>query len=255
MKNEAKSTQSKSFIIGRNPVLMALQSETALDRILIADGIRKDQKIHDILALARRRKVRYQFVPRRKLDDLSEGAVHQGVAAFASLVRYVEPEDILALARQRGEAPFIVVLDELEDPHNLGAIIRTAAAAGVHGIIVPKAHSAPVSSTVVKVSAGTISLVHIARVANLVRSMQDLKEAGVWFYGVSQRSGKSYLDTDFRGPVALVLGNEGKGIRRLVRENCDFFVQIPMQDEVESLNVSVSAAILMYRVVADRMNA
>lgn len=249
---EDRNKSGDNFIIGRNSVLTALENGEAINRILIADGIKKDDKVRRILDLLRGKGIRFSFAPRQKLDEITEKAVHQGVVAFTSAVKYYAVEDLLDEARRRNEAPFIVVLDSLEDPHNLGAIVRTAAAAGVHGIVIPANRSVLVTPTVAKVAAGTLSLVKIVRVHNLVQAIKELKASGLWFYAVSQKAEKSYAETDFSGPVALVLGSEGKGIRRLVEENCDFFVRIPMRAGVESLNVSVSAGILIFKVFNDR---
>ena len=217
---------------------------------LLARG-EKSGAVVGILAKAREKKIPVKEVDRAKLDYLSGGAVHQGIIAFAAAKEYCSVDDIFACAENRGEAPFIIVLDELEDPHNLGAIIRTAECAGVHGVIVPKRRSAGLSFTVSKASAGAVEYMNVARVTNIAQTVEELKARGVWVFGADM-NGTDYSACDFSGPCAIVIGNEGKGISRLVREKCDVIVSLPMKGRVSSLNASVAAGILMYRAMRDR---
>ena len=238
------------MIPGRNPVSEAIRNNRPIDRILVAKG-EKNGAIVGILAKARAKKIPVKEVDRAKLDYISGGAVHQGIIAFAAVKEYCTVDDIFACAQEREEAPFIIVLDELEDPHNLGAIIRTAECAGVHGVIVPKRRSAGLSYTVGKASAGAVEHMNIARVTNIAVTIDELKARGVWVFGADM-NGTDYNQCDFSGACAIVIGNEGKGISRLVREKCDVIVSLPMKGKINSLNASVAAGILMYRAMKDR---
>ena len=241
----------ESCIEGRNPVMEALKSGTNIDKIYIIKGEAQGSVIK-IRRMAQEKRIPIVEVDRRKLDEMSNSHSHQGVIAKTSPVDYASVSDILKRAEEKGEAPFIVVLDEVEDPHNLGSVIRTANAAGVHGIIIPKHRSTGITATVAKVAAGACFYTPVARVTNLVRTIQELKEKGVWFYGADMKGEKSVFETDFSGGVGIIIGNEGKGISRLVKEECDFLVQIPMKGEIDSLNASVSAGIFMYQAAYKR---
>ena len=249
MAEQQKEVKSE-VISGRNPVSEALRGSRPIDKIMVAKG-EKSGAVVVILAKAREKKIPVKEVDRTKLDFLSGGAVHQGIIAFAAVKEYCTVEDILACAENRGEPPFIVVLDELEDPHNLGAIIRTAECAGVHGVIVPKRRSAGLSYTVGKASAGAIEYMNVARVTNIAATIDELKAKGVWVFGADM-NGTDYEKCDFSEPCAIVIGNEGKGISRLVREKCDVIVSLPMKGKINSLNASVAAGILMYQAMKGR---
>ncbi len=249
MKNENNEIKS-DIIAGRNPVSEAIRGNRPIDKILVARG-EKSGAVVGILAKARDKQIPVKEVDRTKLDYISGGTVHQGIIAFAAVKEYSTVEEILEYAQSLGEAPFLVVLDELEDPHNLGAIIRTAECAGVHGIIVPKRRSAGLSYTVGKASAGAVEYMRVARVTNIAALIDELKEKGIWVYGADM-NGTDYEKCDFSGACAIVIGNEGKGISRLVREKCDVIVSLPMKGRINSLNASVAAGILMYKAMKDR---
>ena len=240
------------IVIGRNAVLALLNSDRSVNQIFINRSSRKNDKIDQIIALAKKKRIKLAFVPRQKIDKICSDSNHQGILAYVPPTNYANIEDILRTAKQRNEPPFIILLDSIQDPHNFGAIIRTAVAAGVHGIIIPKNKSAHVTQTVTKVSAGTVENCNIVRVGNLVNTMKQLKKEGFWFFAADQNASKIYNNADYRGAIGLVMGGEGKGLHRLVKENCDFFVRIPMAVEVESLNVSVSAALLIYKAFENR---
>ena len=244
------SKQKDDIIFGRNPVSEAIRSSRAIDKILVAKGA-KNGAIVGILAKAKKKDILIKEVDQKKLDYLCGGANHQGIAAFAAVKEYAEVDDIFALAGERGESPFVVVLDEIEDPHNLGAIIRTAECTGVHGVIIPKRRSAALSFAVGKASAGAVEYVPVARVTNIANTLEDLKKRGLWVYGADM-NGTDFTDCDFSGGVALVIGNEGKGLGRLVREKCDEIVSLPMKGRINSLNASVAAGVLMYAVASKR---
>lgn len=247
---DTKDRQKDDIIAGRNPVSEAIRSSRTIDKIFVAKGGRTGA-IVGILAKAKEKKIPVKEVDSRKLDFLSGGANHQGIIAVAAVKEYSDIEDIFALAEERNEKPFIVVLDEIEDPHNLGAIIRTAECTGAHGIIIPKRRSATLSYSVGKASAGAIEYVPVARVTNIANTIDQLKDKGLWVYGADM-NGIDYSQTDFDGAVALVIGNEGKGISRLVREKCDAIVSLPMKGKINSLNASVAAGVLMYAVSSKR---
>lgn len=249
-RNNDKNEVNSDVISGRNPVSEAIKSGRAIDKIMVAKG-EQTGAIVGILAKAREKRILIKEVDRTKLDYLSGGAHHQGIVAFAAAKEYSTVEDILQYAQSRGEAPFIVVLDEVEDPHNLGAIIRSAECAGVHGVIIPQRRSAGLSYTVSKASAGAIEYIRVARVTNIAACIDKLKENGVWVYGADM-NGTDYKQCDFGGACAIVIGNEGKGISRLVREKCDVIVSLPMKGKINSLNASVAAGILMYSAMDGR---
>ena len=242
--------QNENLIIGRNAVSEALRSERAIDTLLVVKGERNGS-IGRILAECREKKIVIKEVDKKKLDFMCGQGNHQGVAAYAAAHEYAEVEDILALAEQRGEAPFIIVCDGIEDPHNLGAIIRTAETAGAHGIIIPKRRNASLTWAVGKASAGAVEYMPVARVGNLASTLDELKEKGIWVYSADM-DGKTWCETDFAGGVALVVGSEGNGVSRLIREKSDFIVSLPMKGKITSLNASVAAGILMYEVSRQR---
>lgn len=244
--NEAKS----DVISGRNPVSEAIRSNRAIDKILVARG-EKSGAVVGILAKAREKQIPVKEVDRIKLDHICGNSNHQGIIACAAVKEYSTVEDIFKYAESQNEAPFIMVLDEIEDPHNLGAIIRTAECAGVHGIVVPKRRSAGLNYTVGKASAGAIEYMRVARVTNISNLLDELKSRGVWVYGADM-NGTDYTKCDFSGACAIVIGNEGKGISRLVREKCDVIVSLPMKGKINSLNASVAAGILMYSAMKNR---
>ncbi len=245
-----RDAKNEDFIVGRNAVAEALRAGRAIDTLYVLAGERVPA-VRRLVSAARESGAVVKEVDRKKLDALSGGAVHQGVAALAAAHSYASLDDIFALAKQRGEPPFVVVCDELEDPHNLGAVLRTAEAAGAHGVVVPKRRSAPLSATVAKTSAGALEYIPVARVPNLPAALDTLKANGCWVYGADM-DGADYKQTDFSGGVALVVGAEGKGLGRLVREKCDAIVSLPMKGKINSLNASVAAGILLYEISAHR---
>lgn len=239
------------IIFGRQPVLEALKSGAPIEKILIMFGA-KGSTIDRIYALAKQRGIPVTQAAKQRFRELGEETVTQGVAAMIAAVAYVEVEDLLEIARRNNEPAFILVLDELEDPHNLGALIRTAECAGVHGVIVSKHHSATIGQTVAKTSAGASMHVPIARVSNIAQALDELKQHGVWILGTAMEGERTYYEADYSGPIAIVVGNEGRGIRRLVKEKCDFLVRIPLYGKIESLNASVAGALVMFEVVKAR---
>jgi 23S rRNA (guanosine2251-2'-O)-methyltransferase len=241
---------SEDIIIGKNPVLEALRSHRDINKILIAEGSQRGQ-MHQITELAKEANAIVQYVPKKKIDQLTDGN-HQGVLAYVAAYKYAEVDDLFKAAREKGEEPFFLILDEVEDPHNLGSIMRTADAVGAHGIIIPKRRAVGLTSTVAKASTGAIEYVPVARVTNLARTIEELKEQGVWIAGTDAKGSKDYRQQDFTLPLGLVIGSEGKGMGRLIREKCDFLVHLPMAGKVTSLNASVAAALLMYEVYRSR---
>ena len=245
--NEKQKDVNAEIIAGRNPVSEAIRSGRPIDRLLVARG-EKSGAIVGILAKAREKKIPVKEVDRVKLDHLSPGTPHQGILAFAAVREYSTVDEIFECAESRGEPPFILVLDEIEDPHNLGAIIRTAECTGVHGVIIPKRRSAGLSFAAGKASAGAVEYMRVARVTNIAVLLDELKSRGVWVYGADM-NGEDYRKIDFSGARALVIGNEGKGISRLVRDKCDVIVSLPMKGKINSLNASVAAGVLMYAAI------
>ena len=233
---------------GRNAVLELLESGRDINKILVANG-EKHGSIHKILAIAKERKIIVTEMERNKLNQIAQTPNNQGVIAIVPPYDYCEVEDILEEAKRKDEMPFILILDGIEDPHNLGSIIRTAETAGVHGIIIPKRRAASVNSTVSKVSAGAVEYMKIARVNNINETIRYLKEQDVWICGTDMDTNTIYTKQDYKMPIAIVIGSEGFGMSRLVKENCDFLVKIPMKGKITSLNASVSAGIIMYEVV------
>lgn len=238
-------------IEGRNPVLEALRAGNSIDKLLMAVGQRTGP-MREIWRLARERGIVIQEVDRKKLDEISQSRAHQGVIALVPAYEYVDVDHMLAAARTKNEPPFLVILDELQDPHNLGSILRTAEATGVHGVIIPKRRSVGVTATVAKASAGAAAYIPVARVTNLANTVERLKEHGLWIIGADMDGKTSLFEADLRGPVALIIGSEGKGISRLLKEKCDFLVRMPMRGRVSSLNASVAGALLMYEVLRQR---
>ena len=228
-----------------------MESDRDINKIFISDG-EKHGSINKIIALAKEKKVIINEVSKTKLNQMSQTENNQGVIAIVPPFNYCEIEDILDLAKDRNEKPFVLILDGIEDPHNLGSIIRTAETAGVHGIIIPKRRAANVNSTVAKVSAGAVEYMKIARVNNISDAINTLKENDIWICGTDMNTDKYYYDEDFTGGIGIVIGSEGYGMSRLVKENCDFLVKIPMKGKITSLNASVSAGIVMYEVVKQR---
>jgi 23S rRNA (guanosine2251-2'-O)-methyltransferase len=243
---------NENVIEGRNPILEAFDSKITVEKILVSKGDNQGSIIK-IMSIAKERGIPVIEVDRRKLDTVANTPQHQGVVAYITPYRYVEVADILAIAKDKGEKPFVMILDEIEDPHNLGSIIRTAELCGVHGVIIPKRRSVGVNSTVFKTSAGAVNHMAISKVTNIARVIDELKEEGVFVYGADMNGDSRSHETNFSGGVGLVIGNEGKGLSRLVREKCDGIVSIPMVGKVNSLNASVAAGILMYEVMKSRL--
>lgn len=238
-------------IFGRNPVLEALKGNRSINKLLIAKGA-AGGSLSEIKAKALSGRIPVQEVERSYLDTLAEGGSHQGVVALAAARDYVEVEDILALARTKGEDPLVLLLDEVADPHNLGAILRTADGAGAHGVIIPKRRSAGLTETVAKASAGAVEYVPVARVSNIAQTIDNLKKRGLWIVGTDARGEKVYWEQDLAGPLGIVVGSEGKGIGRLVKEKCDFLVRVPMKGKISSLNAGVAASLILYEVLRQR---
>ena len=238
-------------IEGRNAVLEAFRAGKTIDRLLVQDGC-QDGPVKSILRKAKKQDTVVQFIKKERLDQMSQTHNHQGVIAYAAAYEYASVEDILQAAAQKNEAPFIFILDGIEDPHNLGAIIRTANLAGAHGVIIPKRRAAGLTSTVAKTSAGALNYTPVAKVTNLTATMEELKEKGLWFV-CADMGGDCMYDCDLKGPIGLVIGNEGDGVSRLVREHCDITASIPMKGDIDSLNASVAAGVLAYEIVRQRM--
>jgi len=249
----AKSTSIiDNLIVGKQPVLEALKSRQPIERILILHGT-TGSHIDQAKQIARKLAVPVKETDKERFAEIAGDTLTQGIIAIIDSYRYAEIEEILAVAQQKNESPFILILDEIEDPHNLGALIRSAECAGVHGIIIPLHNAASVNSTVAKTSAGATAHLPIARVTNIVQTMEELKKAGVWIVGAEMETDKLYYQHDYRGSLAIVIGNEGRGIRRLVKEKCDFLVKIPMHGKIESLNASVAGALIMFEAAKSRM--
>lgn len=237
-------------IEGRNAVLEAFRSGKCVDKLFILDGC-QDGPVRTIAREARKTDTIINYVSKERLDQLSETHAHQGVIAQVAAYDYSTVDEILARAEEKGEAPFLIILDNVEDPHNLGAIIRTANLAGAHGVIIPKRRAVGLTSTVAKTSAGAINYTPVAKVTNIVRTIEELKEKGIWFV-CADMGGETMYDLDLTGPMGLVIGNEGEGVSRLVREACDFTASIPMKGDIDSLNASVAAGVLLYEVYRQR---
>ena len=243
--------QGDDNIYGRNPVLEALESGRAIDKIFIQDGINAPV-IGQIRNLAKSRGVTYSFTDKRRLDRMTGGENHQGVVAVGAAHAYSSVEDILDRAKENGEDPFIVICEGLTDPHNLGAVIRTADAAGCHGVIIPKNRSVQLSSTVAKVAAGAVEHIPVAKVANIAQTIEKLKKEGLWIVGTYLSATMTHYECDMTGAIGIVIGSEGDGISRIVRESCDFLVKIPIRGGAESLNASVAAGVVLYEAVRQR---
>ena len=238
-------------IEGRNAVLEAFRSGKCVDKLFILDGC-QDGPVRTIAREARKTDTIINYVSKERLDQLSETHAPQGVIAQVAAYDYSTVDEILARAEEKGEAPFLIILDNVEDPHNLGAIIRTANLAGAHGVIIPKRRAVGLTSTVAKTSAGAINYTPVAKVTNIVRTIEELKEKGIWFV-CADMGGETMYDLDLTGPMGLVIGNEGEGVSRLVREACDFTASIPMKGDIDSLNASVAAGVLAYEIVRQRL--
>ena len=249
-----KEKQYEDQVEGRNAVIELLESGRDVNKIFITEGERHGS-INKIISMAKERKIIITEISKTKMNQMAQTENNQGVIAIVPPFDYCEVEDILEEAKKRNEKPFILILDGIEDPHNLGSIIRTAETAGVHGIIIPKRRSASVNATVNKVSAGAVEHMKIARVNNINDTIKFLKENNIWIYGTDMQTDKYYYNEDFRGAVAIVIGSEGFGMNRLVKENCDFLIKIPMKGKITSLNASVSAGIVMYEAVKQRLNS
>lgn len=247
-----KNIEIKSLVIeGRNAVLEAFRSGKPIDKLFVLDGC-QDGPIRTIVREAKKHDTILQFVGKERLAQLSETGKHQGVIAYVAAYEYAEVEDMLELARNRGEDPFLILLDNIEDPHNLGAIIRTANLAGAHGVIIPKRRAVGLTATVARTSAGALNYTPVAKVTNLKKTMEELKEQGLWFV-CADMGGTSMYELNLKGPIGLVIGNEGEGVSRLTRETCDFIASIPMKGDIDSLNASVAAGVLAYEIVRQRM--
>jgi len=242
----------EEFIAGKHSVMEALRSGRTINKIWIADNAQKHLTL-PILAEAKNAKIVVQNADKRKLDQMVPDVQHQGVVAQVAAYEYVEVEDILAAAQERGEMPFILILDEIEDPHNLGSILRTADCTGVHGVIIPKRRSVGLTATVSKTSAGAVEYVPVARVTNLAQTIDQLKKDGVWVIGTDVEAQQELFDANhFNMPIAVIIGNESKGMGRLLKDKCDFLIKLPMAGQINSLNASVAAGVFMYEVVRQR---
>ena len=251
--NSGIEPENMNRIEGRNPVLEAFRAGKTVDKLFVLDGC-TDGAVLSILREAKKHDTIVNKVSKDRLDQMSQTGVHQGVIAQVSDYKYAELDDILENARKKGEEPFIILLDQIEDPHNLGAIIRTANLAGAHGVVITKHRSAPLTGVVAKASAGAINYVPVAKVPNLGAAIEELKREGLWFV-CADMDGTVMYDMDLKGPIGLVVGNEGSGVSRLVKEKCDLVASIPMKGDIDSLNVSVAAGVLSYEIVRQRLGA
>ena len=242
---------NENMIEGLNAVLEAFRSGKPVDKLFVLDGC-QDGPVRTIVREAKKHDTLVQFVDKERLTQLSQTGRHQGVIAYTAAYEYAQVEDMLALAKERGEDPFLILLDDIEDPHNLGAIIRTANLAGAHGVIIPKRRAVGLTATVAKTSAGAINYTPVAKVTNLTKTMKELKEKGLWFV-CADMGGESMYKLNLTGPIGLVIGNEGEGVSRLVKETCDFVASIPMKGDIDSLNASVATGVLAYEIVRQRL--
>lgn len=240
-------------IEGRNAVLEAFRAGKPIDKLFVLDGC-QDGPVLSITREAKKHDTIINYVAKERLDQISETGKHQGVIAFAAAYEYAQVEDILALAEKKGEPPFIFLLDNIEDPHNLGAIIRTANLAGAHGVVIPKRRAAGLTATVAKTSAGALNYTPVAKVTNLGQTIEELKKKGIWFV-CADMSGEVMYRQNLKGPIGMVIGNEGNGVSRLVKEKCDFTAAIPMKGDIDSLNASVASGVLAWEIVRQRMGA
>ena len=238
-------------IEGRNAVIEAFRAGKPIDKIFILDGC-QDGPVSTIKREAKKKDVMIKYVTKERLDQISETGKHQGVIAYAAAYEYAELEDIFDKAKQKGEDPFIIILDNIEDPHNLGAIIRTANLAGAHGVIIPKNRAVGLTATVARTSAGALNFTPVVKVTNISKTIQELKDRGLWFV-CADMGGTEMYKLNLKGPIGLVIGNEGDGVSRLVRENCDMIASIPMKGDIDSLNASVAAGVLAYEIVRQRL--
>ena len=238
-------------IEGRNAVLEAFRSGKTIDRLFVLDGC-QDGPVRTIVREAKKHDTIVNFVPKERLDSMSETGHHQGVMAYAAAYEYAEVEDILKIAEEKGEPPFLFLLDGIEDPHNLGAIIRTANLAGAHGVIIPKRRAVGLTATVARTSAGALNYTPVAKVTNMAATIEDLKKRGIWFV-CADMGGESMYRLNLTGPIGLVIGNEGEGVSRLVKEKCDMIASIPMKGDIDSLNASVATGVLAYEIVRHRL--
>jgi 23S rRNA (guanosine2251-2'-O)-methyltransferase len=254
VEEESPLLGEEEYLAGKHPVLEAMKAGRSINKIFMSSQAQR-HLVQPIMEEAKARGIVVQQVDKSKLDRLVPEVQHQGVVAQAAAVAYAEVDDLLARAAERGEAPLIVLLDEVEDPHNLGSVLRTADCTGVHGVIVPKRRSAGLTAVVAKTSAGAVEYVPVARVANLVQTMEKLKAAGLWIAGADAGAKDGFYETNLTGPLAIVIGNEGQGLSRLVRERCDFILSLPMVGQINSLNASVAAGVILYEVVRQRQQA
>ncbi|RIZ57711.1 23S rRNA (guanosine(2251)-2'-O)-methyltransferase RlmB [Paraclostridium bifermentans] len=245
--------KSLAIIEGRNPVIEAIKNDREIDKIMIANGA-KEGSIKKITAMAKEKNIIIQYVDRNKLDEISTSHSHQGVIANVSEYKYFELDDLIQNAKDKGEDPFFIILDEITDPHNLGSIIRTADAVGAHGVIIPKRRSVHITPTVVKASAGAVEYVPVCKVTNIVNTIKTLKEHGLWI-AAADMDGQTFYEQNLTGPIGLVIGSEGFGISRLVKKNCDYIVKMPMVGNVTSLNASVAGSILLYEIFKQRIGS
>lgn len=250
-RNEREQNDNTLIIEGRNAVLEAFRSGRPIDKVFILDGC-QDGPVRTIVREAKKHDTILNFVGKERLSQLSETGKHQGVIACAAAYEYADIEDMFKLAEKRGEDPFFILLDNIEDPHNLGAIIRTANLAGAHGVIIPKRRAVGLTAVVAKTSAGALNYTPVAKVTNLAKTMEELKERGMWFV-CADMGGESMYKLNLTGSIGLVIGSEGEGVGRLVKEKCDFIAAIPMKGEIDSLNASVAAGVLSYEIVRQRM--
>ena len=251
---EKEMNEIKSQVIeGRKAVLEAFRSGKSIDKLYVLDGC-QDGPVRSIIREAKKHDTILQFVTKERLSQLSETGKHQGVIAMAAAYEYATVDDMLELAKSKGEDPFLILLDNIEDPHNLGAIIRTANLAGAHGVIIPKRRAVGLTATVARTSAGALNYTPVAKVTNLVKTMEELKEKGLWFV-CADMDGDVMYRVNMKGPIGLVIGNEGEGVGRLVKENCDMTASIPMKGDIDSLNASVAAGVLAYEIVRQRFEA
>ena len=246
-----ESKVNETLIEGRNPVIEAIRAGKPIDKLYVQDGC-NDGPVMTIKREAKKRDIFIKYVARERLDQLSETGKHQGVIAYAAAYEYSEIEDIFAKAEEKGEAPFVFILDNIEDPHNLGAIIRTANLAGAHGVIIPKNRAVGLTATVARTSAGALNYTPVVRVTNIAKTIEELKDKGLWFV-CADMDGETVYDLDLTGPIGLVIGNEGKGVSPLVRKNCDYTASIPMKGDIDSLNASVAAGVFAFETVRQRL--
>jgi 23S rRNA (guanosine2251-2'-O)-methyltransferase len=240
------------YIWGRNPIAETLHAGRKVKRLLIAEGVRDSAPIANILQVAQRQQLTIEIVPRNRLDQISKGAVHQGCIAIVEERKYASVDDILAYAAQKQEDPFLLILDSIQDVNNLGSLLRTAEAAGLHGVIIPEHRAAEVNATVVKTSAGATEHILIAQETNLTRAIDNLKKQNIWVIGLAGEAKTIHTQANLTGPIAIVVGNEGKGLSRLVREHCDLLIKLPMHGHVDSLNAAVAGSIAIYEILRQR---